>query len=134
MRRWTLRSRAERGGVILSGAWTTSTCYKPREIERTPQCQDGRSDRHARRRGTMPGLAMRTPHHGRQDLPRLAYRLERGIEPVAETEEGVHGHGWSPCLLHDHDQFREPHLLGIAGSHDPSPLSLGILAASPHPH
>jgi len=35
MRRWTLLSRAERGGVILSGAWTTSTCYKPREIERT---------------------------------------------------------------------------------------------------
>ena len=24
----------ERGRVILSGAWTTSTCYKPREIER----------------------------------------------------------------------------------------------------
>jgi hypothetical protein len=34
MRRWTLLSRAERGGVILSGAWTTLTCYKPREIER----------------------------------------------------------------------------------------------------
>jgi hypothetical protein len=34
MRRWTLLSRAERGGVILSGAWTTSICYKPREIER----------------------------------------------------------------------------------------------------
>src|SRR4030095_6683326 len=34
MRRWTLLSRAEREGVILSGAWTTSTCYKPREIER----------------------------------------------------------------------------------------------------
>src|SRR4030095_12317834 len=34
MRRWTLLSRAERGGVILSGAWTTSTCYKPLEIER----------------------------------------------------------------------------------------------------
>jgi transposase-like protein len=36
MRRWTLPSRAERGGVILSDAWTTSICYKPREIERTP--------------------------------------------------------------------------------------------------
>src|SRR5215831_6724469 len=35
MRRWTLPSRAERGRVILSGAWTTSTCYKPREIERS---------------------------------------------------------------------------------------------------
>ena len=23
-----------RWNVILSGAWTTSTCYKPREIER----------------------------------------------------------------------------------------------------
>jgi hypothetical protein len=34
MRRWTRPSRAERGRVILSGAWTTSTCYKPREIER----------------------------------------------------------------------------------------------------
>src|SRR4029450_661028 len=34
MQRWTLPSRAERGRVILSGAWTTSTCYKPREIER----------------------------------------------------------------------------------------------------
>jgi hypothetical protein len=34
MRRWILLSRAERGGVILSGAWTTSIFYKPREIER----------------------------------------------------------------------------------------------------
>src|SRR5215510_8257915 len=34
MRRWTLPSRAEQGRVILSGAWTTSICYKPREIER----------------------------------------------------------------------------------------------------
>src|SRR5215813_6097720 len=34
MRRWTLPSRAERGRVILSGAWTTSTCYKLQEIER----------------------------------------------------------------------------------------------------
>src|SRR5215510_9357494 len=34
MRRWTLLSRAERKRVILSGAWTTSTCYKLREIER----------------------------------------------------------------------------------------------------
>src|SRR5215831_17072676 len=34
MQRWTLLSRAERGRVILSGAWTTSICYKPREIER----------------------------------------------------------------------------------------------------
>src|SRR6516165_659898 len=34
MRRWTLPSRAEQGRVTLSGAWTTSTCYKPREIER----------------------------------------------------------------------------------------------------
>src|SRR5215813_10706100 len=39
MRRWTLPSRAEQGRVILSGAWTTSTCYKPREIERI-QTQD----------------------------------------------------------------------------------------------
>ena len=35
MRRWTLPSRAERGRVILSDSWTTSVCYKPREIERT---------------------------------------------------------------------------------------------------
>src|SRR5919108_4727020 len=34
MRHWTLLSRAEQGRGILSGAWTTSTCYKPREIER----------------------------------------------------------------------------------------------------
>ena len=26
----------------------------------------------------MPRLAMRTPHHGRQDLPRVADRLEGG--------------------------------------------------------
>ena len=37
MRRWTLPSRAERGRVILSGAWTTSTCYKRLEIERVGQ-------------------------------------------------------------------------------------------------
>src|SRR5262249_16332868 len=34
MRRWTLPSRAEQGRVILSGTWTTSTSYKPEEIER----------------------------------------------------------------------------------------------------
>ena len=44
MRRWTLLSRAERGGVILSGAWTTSTCYKPREIERPALLLDPRMD------------------------------------------------------------------------------------------
>src|SRR5262249_39624723 len=40
MRRWTLPSRAERGRVILSDAWTTSVCYKLREIERSLVCQE----------------------------------------------------------------------------------------------
>src|SRR5712692_1684353 len=44
-----------------------------------PQRQDGGPDGHAGGRGTMPGLAMRTPHHGREDLSRVAYRLEGGI-------------------------------------------------------
>src|SRR5512132_3757353 len=83
---------------------------------KTPQRQDSGSDRHAGGRGTMPGPAMRTPHHGWHDLPRTAYRLEGSIEPVAEAEQGIHGHGRSPRLPHHLDQLREPNLLGIAGS------------------
>ena len=78
----------------------------------------------------MPRLAMRTPHHGRQDLPRVADRLEGGIEPIAEAEQGVHGHRRIPCLPHHRDQLWEPDLLGIAGSHT-SPLpSHGLLDAA----
>src|SRR5215510_139662 len=47
MRRWTLPSRAERGRVILSGVWTTSTCYKPREIERDALVAGRRGERAA---------------------------------------------------------------------------------------
>src|SRR5262245_29774803 len=34
MRRWTRPSPAEPDRAILSNVWTTSTCYKPLEIER----------------------------------------------------------------------------------------------------
>src|SRR5215468_8025935 len=34
MRRWTRPLPAEPDRAILSNVWTTSTCYKPREIER----------------------------------------------------------------------------------------------------
>src|SRR5262249_45254434 len=34
MRRWTRPLPAEPDRVILSNVWTTSTCYKPLEIER----------------------------------------------------------------------------------------------------
>src|SRR5215470_17950293 len=34
MPRWTLPSRAKPDRGILSDSWTTSTCYKAREIER----------------------------------------------------------------------------------------------------
>ena len=74
----------------------------------------------------MAGLAMRTPHHGRYELPRLAERLEGGIEVIAETEEGVYGHGGLPHLPHDRDQCREPDLVGIARRH----MSPSRLAAS----
>src|SRR5712691_11636835 len=78
----------------------------------------------------MPGLAMRTPHHGRQDLPRVADRLEGGIEPIAEAEQGVHRQCRIPCLPYHRDQLWEPDLLGIAGSHT-SPLpSCGLLYAA----
>ena len=77
--------------------------------------------------GQMPRLAMRTPHHGRQDLPRVADRLEGGIEPIAEAEQGLYGHRRIPRLPHHRDQLWEPDLLGIAGSHT-SPLPFrGIL-------
>ena len=79
--------------------------------------------------GTMPRLAMRTPHHGRQDLPRVADRLEGGVESIAEAEHGVYGHRRIPCLPHHRDQLWEPDLLSIAGSHT-SPLpSRGLLDA-----
>src|SRR5215470_6414310 len=35
MQRWTRPLLAEPDRVILSHVWTTSTCYKPLEIERT---------------------------------------------------------------------------------------------------
>src|ERR1051325_11562334 len=34
MQRWTRPLPAEPDRAILSNVWTTSTCYKPREIER----------------------------------------------------------------------------------------------------
>src|SRR5262245_30748254 len=37
MRRWTRPLPAEPDRAILSHVWTTSTCYKPREIERISQ-------------------------------------------------------------------------------------------------
>src|SRR5262245_48065966 len=37
MRRWTRPLPTEPDRAILSNVWTTSTCYKPREIER-PYC------------------------------------------------------------------------------------------------
>src|SRR5712692_6452810 len=95
-----------------------------------PQRQDGGPDGHAGGRGTMPGLAMRTPHHGRQDLSRVAYRLEGGIEPIAEAEQGVHGQRRIPCLPHHRDQLWEPDLLGIAGSHTSPLSSRGLLCAA----
>ena len=38
MRRWTQPLPAEPDRAILSNVWTTSTCYKPLEIERTILC------------------------------------------------------------------------------------------------
>src|SRR5215831_15213457 len=77
----------------------------------------------------MPRLAMRTPHHGRQDLPRVADRVEGGMEPVAEAEQGLHGHCRIPCLPHHRDQLWEPDLLGITGSHTSPLSSRGLLDA-----
>src|SRR5262245_7223844 len=51
---------------------------------KTSQRQDRGTDRYPGRSGTMMGLAMRTPHHCRQDLPRAAYVLEGGIQSVTE--------------------------------------------------
>src|SRR5712692_2456574 len=100
-------------------------------IGKTAQRQESGTDRHPGRRGTMMGLAMRTPHHRRQDLPRAAYALEGGIQSVTEQEHGVHGHR-RICGLPEHRDHRwEPDLLGIAGRH-PHPLPcLGILWAFP---
>src|SRR5262245_52458378 len=63
MPRWTLLSRAERGGVILSGAWTTSTCYKPREIER-PELGGALSQR----RGDRDGFCRVDGHRSGQQM------------------------------------------------------------------
>ena len=41
-------------------------------IGKTSQRQDSGTDRHLGKRSTMMGLAMRTPHHRRPDLPRAA--------------------------------------------------------------
>src|SRR5262245_29495787 len=62
-------------------------------ISKTSHRQKRGTDRHPGRRGTMMGLAMRTPHHRRQDLLRAAYELERGIQSVTERKNSVHGHG-----------------------------------------
>ena len=59
---------------------------------KTSQRQDSGTDRYPGRRGTMMGLAMRTPHHRRPDLPRAAYVLELGIQSVTAHKDGLHGH------------------------------------------
>src|SRR5712692_6410160 len=100
-------------------------------IGKTSQRQESGADRHPGRRGTMMGLAMRTPLHRRQDLPRAAYALEGGIQSVTEQEHGVHGHR-RICGRPEHrDHLWEPDLLGIAGSHHPPLPCLGILYAFP---
>ena len=81
----------------------------------------------------MPRLAMRTPHHGRQHLPRVAERLEGDIEPIAKANQGIHGHRRIPCLPHHRDQLWEPDLLGIAGSHT-SPLPSHCLLDAARSH
>src|SRR5215813_9274474 len=88
MRRWTLLSRAERGGVILSGAWTTSICYKPREIERRLQPLFGGTGQHQlvplelqlshRDRDVVLGHAQETPDaHNR-----IGYCFLRGNDQI----------------------------------------------------
>jgi hypothetical protein len=79
----------------------------------------------------MMGLAMRTPHHRRQDLPRAAYALEGGIQSVTEHKDGIHGHRWIGGLPEHRDHLGEPDLLGIAGGHHHSLPCLGILYAFP---
>ena len=97
----------------------------------TAQRQERGTDRHPGRRGTMMGLAMRTPHHRRQDLPRAAYVLEGGIQSVTEPQHGVHGQGRIGGLPEHRDHRWEPDLLGIAGRHrHPQPYR-SILCAVP---
>ena len=79
----------------------------------------------------MMGLAMRTPHHRRQDLPRTAYALEGGIQSLTEPQHGVHGHGRIGGLPEHRDHLWEPDLLGIAGSHHPPVPYRSILCALP---
>lgn len=98
---------------------------------KTSQRQERGPDRHPGRRSTMMGLAMRTPHHRRQDLPRAAYVLERGIQSVTEHKDGLHGHRRIGGLPEHRDHLWEPDLLGIAGSHHHPLPCLGILCAFP---
>ncbi len=101
------------------------------KIGKTSQCQERGTDRHPGRRGTMMGLAMRTPHHRRQDLPRAAYVLERGIQSVTEHKDGVHGHRRIGGLPEHRDHRWKPDLLGIAGSHHHPLPCRSILCALP---
>jgi len=98
---------------------------------KTSQRQERGPDRHPGRRSTMMGLAMRTPHHRRQDLPRAAYVLERGIQSVTEHKDGLHGHRRIGGLPEYRDHLWKPDLLGIAGSHHHPLPCLGILCAFP---
>ena len=79
----------------------------------------------------MVGLAMRTPHHCRPDLPRAAYMLECGIQSVTERKDGVYGHRRIGGLPEHRDHLWEPDLLGIAGRHhEPLPCR-SLLGAVP---
>src|SRR5262245_28684617 len=69
MQRWTRPLLAEPDRVILSHVWTTSTCYKPREIERALFASSGAPLREPpqRRAGAppeRPGARRRTALRG----------------------------------------------------------------------
>src|SRR5215475_14768652 len=93
MRRWTLPSRAERRRVILSGIWTTSTCYKP--LGATRWLKGGKNFQASREaRWPCNSISMRVqapPLRCRGDS--LSPNLATGPQEVAA---GINGEIWEP--------------------------------------
>src|SRR4030095_11865738 len=82
MQRWTRPLPAEPDRAILSNVWTTSTCYKPREIERIRQ---GLVHRYRQQRKFLEVLVM-----GRSLLCLLP-EVFNGIVVWRIRRQGLHG-------------------------------------------
>src|SRR5262245_36243970 len=91
MRRWTRPLPAEPDRAILSNVWTTSTCYKPLEIERPRHDAQG-ADEAASCPRRVFGWFCRNSHLKSSAVcsPSINQSDERGRRHMAVSFKGAH--------------------------------------------